>query len=389
MLVSIAILSAIAIAFCVTSPLITIFHELGHALAYLTLTKQNKIEIFIGSHGERSKLNFKIGKLHFFIKSGFPFTSQRGLCRATTSELNYLKKIIILLAGPFLSILVACMLGGILFNTDIHGAVKLYIFALIIMSFASLIMNLTPATDSKSGIDSDGKQLLFTLKMRKVYSDYLLALKYTSNEEYANATEKLLKVVSIVPKEVRPLRLLSTNLAVLQDYEKLEIYLERLNVVSSLNINELINLGYCRSIHGKRELAIDSNKKILELDPHNQVALNNLGYEYIFDGRLNEAESLLNKAIELEPNFGYAYNNLGYIKILKGELEQGRQLIEKSIGVEPDNAYAYKHLGVYYLKKNDSEHAEANFQKAIQLDSNVVMENYLSELETLKNNANL
>jgi Zn-dependent oligopeptidase len=39
---TIAVIIAIYIAFYITSPLITIFHELGHALAYLFLTKPDK-----------------------------------------------------------------------------------------------------------------------------------------------------------------------------------------------------------------------------------------------------------------------------------------------------------------------------------------------------------
>ena len=42
------------IALYVTAPLITTFHELGHALAHLLLVKTDRIDVFIGSHGDES-----------------------------------------------------------------------------------------------------------------------------------------------------------------------------------------------------------------------------------------------------------------------------------------------------------------------------------------------
>ncbi|MEO6851843.1 MAG: hypothetical protein ABI203_05065, partial [Mucilaginibacter sp.] len=66
MLVSIGIIVALYIAIYITNPFIIVFHELGHAFAYLALTRQDKIDIFIGSYGDKkTKLNFKIGKFQF------------------------------------------------------------------------------------------------------------------------------------------------------------------------------------------------------------------------------------------------------------------------------------------------------------------------------------
>jgi len=381
-MVALGILIAFYIAIYVTSPFITIFHELGHAFAYLALTETKEIDVFIGSYGnKKTRLNFKIGKLHFYIKQSFPFFSSRGVCQSDSREPNYFKKIIILLAGPFFSFIIACLLGFIVFNTEVHGAIKLYVFALIVCSLISLIRNLRPSTNITTGVNSDGKQLLFVIKMRKVYADYILGCNEFLNQNYVASSEILRRIIIRFPKEESVLRLLFTSLLVLKRYEEAEIYLTRLGEVSSLDANDCINLGYMHSMSGKRELAIENYQKALQIEPNNQLALNNLGYEYIFNEKYDESEKLLTKAIELAPEFAYSYNNLGYIKLLTNHLEEGKQLIEKSIEMEPENAYGYKHLGVYYLKIHNKIQANICFQKALELDPLVVMENYLQEAE--------
>jgi len=381
MLVPILII-AFYVALYTTYPFIVILHELGHAFAYLALTKQNKIDVFIGSYGnKKTRLNFKIGKLHFYVKLSFPFFTNGGMCQASSMEPNYIKSIFILLAGPFFSFFAACILGFIVFNTEIHGAIKLFVFALIIFSLISLITSLVPRTIRSVNIDNDGKQLLFVIRMRKGYTDYLAACNYMLKEDYAEAVEHLLNVIRVVPNEAKVLRLLSNSLVILKDYQQAEIYLLQLGKISSLTVDESINLGYIQSTSGKRELAVENYKKALEIDPDNQFALNNLGYEYIFNGKYDEGEQLLKKAIELDPEFAYSYNNLGYIKLLTGNLEEGKQLIEKSIEMQPDNAYGYKHLGVYYLKIHDKTQADICFQKALKLDPLVVMEDISRKAE--------
>jgi tetratricopeptide (TPR) repeat protein len=222
--------------------------------------------------------------------------------------------------------------------------------------------------------------------MRKVYSDYISAYNHLAHEQYSEASEILLKINTIVPGEEKILRKLCTSLVVLKDFEKAEIYLLQLTKISSLTIDEFINLGYIQSTSGKQELAIENYQKALKIDPNNLFALNNLGYEYIFNRKYDEGEKLLTKAIQIDPEFAYSYNNLGYIKLLTGYLEEGKQLIEKSIEMAPENAYGYKHLGVCYLKIHDKGQAKINFQKALELDPLVVMENYLTEIENPKEN---
>jgi Flp pilus assembly protein TadD len=383
-MIALGILIAFYVAFYVTWPFIIIFHELGHAFAYLILTKQSKIDIFIGSYGDKkTRLNFKIGKLHFYVKQSFLLYISGGMCQASSAEPNYIKDIIILLAGPFFSLFIACVLGFIVFNTEIHGAIKLYVCSLIIFSVISLISSLVPRTIESVNIDNDGKQLFFVIRIRKVYADYISAYKEVATGMYTSAADKLHHAVNICPKEEKLLRLLINALFGMKNYKEGEIYLNQLKEISTLTATEHLHLGYTQSISGKSELAERNYEKALELDPNNLIALNNLGYEYIVSGRYTEAEHVLNEAIKLDPEFNYSYSNMGYVKLLTNKLDEGKELIEKSLAAEPEDAYAYKHLGVYYLKILDKDQALLNFNKALALDPNIVLEGYLKESEEL------
>jgi hypothetical protein len=370
-------------ALFITSPVITIFHELGHAIAYLVLTKPDKIDVFIGSYGNtNTKFNFKVGKLHFYIKQSFPFT-MGGLCRSHKEENNYLNKIIILLAGPFFSFIVACLIGIIIFNTDIHGAVKLFCFALIICSFISLFSNLKPKIIKRGTLENDGKQLQFTWKIRNVFSEYVSANRALLKCEYDVANEAFSKLIVEFPNEVNFLRPFILSLLHVKNFDEARKHLLILEENNDLITIDYLNWGYLQSILEEHDLAIVNYRKALNIEEENLYGLNNLGYELILKGENREARELLEKAIKIDPLFAHSYNNLGYLMITLGDLNNGKQNIEKSLELEPNNAYAFKHLGIYYLKLLDKRNAVANFEKALELDSSIKIEQFVKETELL------
>src|ERR1700761_6011993 len=113
------------VAFLITNPFITLFHELGHAFAYLVLTKPDNINIYIGSYGQREKaLQLKLGKFTFYIKYSFPLIKSGGKCSSSKVERNYINYLIILFAGPISTVIVAILIGYLFLNFNAHGFVK-------------------------------------------------------------------------------------------------------------------------------------------------------------------------------------------------------------------------------------------------------------------------
>ena len=85
---------------------ITFFHEMGHATAYLFLTK-NIVSVFLGTYGSREKsLRVLSGRLEIWIIRN-PLKWKGGLCESYSSSLSTRGHLIGILAGPFASLLLA------------------------------------------------------------------------------------------------------------------------------------------------------------------------------------------------------------------------------------------------------------------------------------------
>lgn len=369
-------------AYYITNPVIVIFHELGHAFAYLVLTKPDKVDVFIGSYGdEDSKINFRVGKLHFHIKLSFPYIASGGMCRSSKMEANYIKEIIILLAGPLVTVIIAGIMGFVAFNTNVHGSVKFFCFALIIFAVISLGRNLMPGKVGGTNFKSDAARLVFTIRNRKVYTAYITALEALYNDEAAVSSEQLAVLANLHPQEEGFLRSLILSLLLRKDYDAAEIQFNNLKQIAEFETTDYINFGFIQTNRGHHQLAIENYQTALKLDPDNAIALNNLGYQLLLKGDYEECESVLNRAITQNPEGAFQYNNLGYLKILTGEFDAGRELVEKSLQLDADNAYAYRSMGVYHLKTGNKEQALINFNRAFTLKPGIDLSPYLDEAE--------
>ena len=70
-------------------------------------------------------------------------------------------------------------------------------------------------------------------------------------------------------------------------------------------------LGAIFQKKGRKEDALNANRKALSLSPNDPEILNNLGVTLQHLGRFEESISSYNQAIELNPGFADAYCNLG------------------------------------------------------------------------------
>lgn len=367
----------IYIASYITAPFITIFHELGHAIAILLLTKTDQIDIYIGSYGDKnSKIRVKIGKLVFYIKLTFSFSTV-GMCHSTGMVNNYKKKLVILSAGALLSFLFSCLIGFLVISTEFHGAIKSYFACLIVCSFIAMFNNLVPRTIHAKNLYNDGKQIIFTYKIRKVYNDYVMIQEDLLVENYEEALKKIKIIVAIFPWEEILIRQYISILLLAKEYEEAEKQHINLEKFAELIVNDYIIIGYLQILSNRNTEAIINFHKALRMDSKNPIALNNIGHTLILLEKHEEGQPYLEKAIKLDPAFAEPYIHLAQIKIFAHHLEEGKILIDKSIMLNDKNAHAYKNLGLYYLKTGNAELASLNFAKAIKLDNSINLEQYI------------
>ena len=97
-------------------------------------------------------------------------------------------------------------------------------------------------------------------------------------------------------------------------------------------------LGRTQLRLGKRQDAIASFEKAVELNDKSSYAKNNLGLALIYDKRFEEAVDVLEQAVELEPVEAYMWNNLGMAYEQVDRLEEAREAYGKAAEMDSDRA---------------------------------------------------
>src|SRR5579859_2563186 len=90
----------------ITRPFTVLFHELGHAIPAILLSKE-KVTIYVGSYGDPAKsFRVNIGLLEVWFRYN-PFKWRSGLTIPSAKGISLDKKIIYTLMGPVASFAIA------------------------------------------------------------------------------------------------------------------------------------------------------------------------------------------------------------------------------------------------------------------------------------------
>lgn len=165
----------VAGAALLTRSLLTLLHELGHALPALLFTRQ-PVEVYLGSYGNpEGAWQVQVGPLRLYLRRN-PLW-YKGMCVYRPHSLNTAQQVSIVLGGVLVSLLVTGLLFYASLRFDLHGAVKLLLFFLVVYAAADFVANLLPRT--YAGLPSDGLllwQLLGQPEPATVFSPELQAL---------------------------------------------------------------------------------------------------------------------------------------------------------------------------------------------------------------------
>ena len=106
---------------------------------------------------------------------------------------------------------------------------------------------------------------------------------------------------------------------------------------------------------GRTAEATALNRKVLELDPNNIVALNNLAWALCEqNGQYQEALELADKGLKIAPNYVDLLETRGVILYRLGQFEKAAEDLARCVELYPGNAgplaSAYFHLARAYAK---------------------------------------
>nr|AIA18907.1 Tetratricopeptide repeat [uncultured bacterium] len=107
-----------------------------------------------------------------------------------------------------------------------------------------------------------------------------------------------------------------------------------------------------------------SLRRVIEIDPNNQMAYNALGYSLADRNvRLDEAHVLIAKALALSPDDPYVTDSMGWVLYRQGKLKEAELLLRRAYELLPE-AEVMVHLGEVLWVSGQQEDARSLFREA-------------------------
>jgi tetratricopeptide (TPR) repeat protein len=143
------------------------------------------------------------------------------------------------------------------------------------------------------------------------------------------------------------------------------------------NVEYLLRLGFASERTGDLKTAIASYRKAVELNPNDADTLYTLGLATEKSGDLKAAQEYYRKAVtsykralELNPDDAAGLYNFGLALGKTGDLKAATASYKKALELKPDDADTLINLGWALQKTGDFEAAIAPYKKALELKPN-------------------
>ncbi|MFT2010214.1 hypothetical protein ACMA1I_16185 [Pontibacter sp. 13R65] len=355
-------------------PITALFHEVGHAIPAMLITRQN-VTVFIGSYGDKRKgIRLHMGLLEIWFRYNF-FAWQIGLCTYPAKDVSVKSRILIILAGPLASSLIALTACYLTFVMDLHGAIKLILVVFLGCALFDLVVNLVPSKTPFKLFNgdiayNDGYRLKQLLRQNSLPKAYAAAVEEYNRKNFKEASGQVSKLIANGLKEEQAFRIAISAYTQVNDYDAAKGMVEEFSLLHEMNAEDCGSAGlvYCQlELYTE---GLEYFKRSLQLDADNKYTLNNMGYTLNLLGRYEEATLILSRAIEVDGTFADAYSNRGLSKFQLGMDAEGMLNIKRCFELDPDNSYGYRNLGIYHLEKKEYGEALPLFRKAKELDIN-------------------
>lgn len=366
------ILLFFALIVLITRPFTVLFHELGHAIPAILITRKT-VSIYIGSYGDPSNsLHFTIGLLDVWFKYNF-FSWGLGLCVPSAKQVSINKQIIYTLTGPLASFGIAIVASYFAFAYNLHGLLKLILIVFLGSSIIDLFVNLTPRSEPIKLYDgrltyNDGHKLKQLIYYKRFSKKYEQAAELFNKQKFAEAASSFYNILKNGLKDENIYRLTIISFLEIKNYQLAKELSDEFNLKYKMNSDDFANAGISYSQLNQHDMALKFYDQSLELNPDNIYSLNNKGFTLNILNKFDQAISLFDKAIEIDKTFAYPYNNRGLAKIKIGKVKEGLEDINYSIKLDENNSYCYRNLGIYHLDIGEYSKALNLFRKAKELD---------------------
>lgn len=351
--------------------LTTFFHELGHAIPALMFTRQ-PVTVYIGSYGDiTNSYRLNLGDIKIYFKWNL-LDWKIGLCRHEGVE-SIWQNLIILLGGPFASLIIAVPLIWIMATQSLTEGQITVIMVFVAAALIDLAVNLWPSTDGFKLHDggvaySDGYIIIHLLSRLSFSEEYLEMEKKFEDGHYEEVRQWCEERISNAGKP--PIQEYSL---LIETQKSMGLYREALNTYKELGNYGKLKIGDFKEI-GELHVKINEFMEALKYFNHclhfnysDADTLNKRAGVYIEMGNFEEAINDLNAAIHYQPGVTEMHLNRSLVKIKTGKLEEALEDLSVAEQLEVNNPLLTYYYGLYYHEGRDLSRALDFFRKAKEL----------------------
>ena len=365
--------------------LTTLFHELGHALPALLFTEEG-VEVFIGTYGAKDNCwHIDLGRLQLYLRLNL-MDWKIGMC-VHNGEVQTWQNLIIVLAGPFASMLIAVPLLLLVILVDLPalsiGIMMIFFASAVIDLVVNLIPFGTGLQDDKGyTIYNDGLLFLTLLSRIGLSQDYLDLEEAYRKKDYDQVLQQIDSQLE-QPKVKHAAYFLKINaLTQTQQYQQaLDTYLDygRLYKLSAADWYPIAQL-YLK-LQQKEEAFRYLNQHLYK-HYGDANALADRAALLIEIGNEEQAWKDCNAAIHYGGGHFKAYLIRSKLSIKYREYATAEADLKAAQRIDNNNPLLYYHWGKYYKARGIAVQAIANFEKAQSLG--LEMPGLDFEIETLR-----
>lgn len=351
-----------------SSPLILLCHELGHAIAALILTK-GKVTVYVGAYVKSNmKHHLNIGRLEIWFMTN-PFNWRSGICLFNHAGLSINRNILIILSGPFTSLLLAALsfYGLSVLNLDALPFLALSIFFMLtIWDFARNLNPIKKMVTSPNGNQyyRDGTRIKTLLSYKKYPVEFFTALGHEHSKDFNQAADLIeIAVADRRADAILWMYAIDINIKA-KRYVRAKEITTLLESKKKFGADEYCMQGIVYGYLNKKEECLIAFDKSLQLNPDSHYANNNKGYFLTVWEEYTQSIPYFDRAIKVCPEFGYAYTNRALAKIKTGDQDGGLKDLQVVFKWDAEDSYALRNLGIYYLERGDKILALEQFIKS-------------------------
>jgi len=350
-------------------PLTVFFHEMGHAITGWLVTR-NKVEVFIGSFGNKEKsIRIPLKNFDFFIYKN-PLKWGKGLCVTKEKKISINNQILFVLGGPFASLLVAAVSFLLM---KLSGSADFFLKLLIASSLLDFFLNIIPTNktlqlEGGNTTSNDGKTLINLFKLKRLPKEYSEGMQLYQEEKYTEAAD-IFENLLTKNEDANIYRMIIAANVQTKNFSRAKEIADKFKTsYKKLTSDDLANIGLTYTENRNLKESLELYDQSLKINPNNKFALNNKGYSLMLLEEFETSILFFDKAITVDKEFWYAYSNRGLAKIRTKQLEEGKKDIEYALKLNANNSDTYKNLGIYYFEKGEFKTALELYNKAKEID---------------------